>query len=93
MRPAARDDCRVGVAQPRGFSLLVATKCTNCDRQFGVPLLPDGRRTRTLYLGGVLAYDLPEYASSIKIKALRTVIAENNVNSWGVAATWIRKFH
>ena len=63
------------------------------DRQFGVPLLPDGRRTRVLYAGGVVAYDLPEYASSIKIKALRTVISENYVNSWGIAATWIRKFH
>ena len=63
------------------------------DRQFGVPLLPDGRRTRVLDLGGVLAYDLPEYASSIKVKALHTVITENNVNSWGVAAAWIRKFH
>ena len=63
------------------------------DKQFGIPLLPDGRRTRVLDLGGVLAYDLPEYASSMKIKWLRTVISENNVNAWGVAAAWIRKFH
>jgi hypothetical protein len=63
------------------------------DRQFGVPLLPDGRRTRVLDLGGVLAYDLPEYASSMKIKALRTVISDNNVNAWGVAVARIRKFH
>jgi hypothetical protein len=63
------------------------------DRQFGVPLLPDGRRTRVLDLGGVLVYDLPEYASSIKIKALHTVITENNVKAGGVAVGWIRKFH
>ena len=64
------------------------------DRQFGVPLLPDGRRTRVLELAGVVAYDLPEYASSIKVKALHSVISENNVgSSWGVVAGWFRKFH
>jgi hypothetical protein len=63
------------------------------DRQFGVPLLPDGRQTRVLDLGGVLVCDMPEYASSMKIKALRTVISENNVNAWGVVVGWIRKFH
>ena len=62
------------------------------DTQLGVPLPPDGHRTRVLDLGGVVAYDLPEYASSIKIKALRTVISENNVNAWGVAAALIKKF-
>ena len=61
--------------------------------QFGVPLLPDGRRTRVLELAGVVAYDLPKYASSIKVKALHSVISENNVgSSWGVVAGWFRKF-
>ena len=75
-----------------GFAGFYATQIAD-DRQFGVPLLPDGRRATVLYVGGVVAYDLPEYASSIKIKALHTVIVENNVNSWGVAAAWIKKFH
>jgi hypothetical protein len=63
------------------------------DRQFGVALPPDGRRTRVLDLGGVLVYDLPEYGSSIKLKALHTVISENNVKAGGVAVGWIKKFH
>lgn len=75
-----------------GITGFYATQIAD-DRQLGMPVLPDGRRTRVLDLGGVVAYDLPEYASSIKIKALHTVISENNVNSWGLVAGWFRKFH
>lgn len=75
-----------------GFAGFYATQIAD-DRQFGVPLLPDGRRVTVLDIGGVVAYDIPEYTSSIKIKALHTVIVENNVKSWGVAAAWIKKFH
>ncbi len=63
------------------------------DRQFGIPLLPDGRRVELLQLGPVLAYDLPEYGASVKIKALRTVHNENTVNAWGVVVGWIKKLH
>jgi hypothetical protein len=33
------------------------------DRQFGVPVAPDGRRGEVLTLGGVLAYDMPEHGA------------------------------
>jgi hypothetical protein len=53
---------------------------------------PDGRQAETLQLGGVLNYDMPEYASTLKLKALTSVTAENTVRSWGVIFGWIRKF-
>jgi len=63
------------------------------DTQLGVAIPPDGRRTEDLDLGGVVAYDLPEHAASVKVKALWSVINVNTVKSWGVAAGWIKKFH
>jgi hypothetical protein len=62
------------------------------DKQFGVPIAPDGRRAEILALGGVLAYDMPEYGAAVKIKALKTVIEHNAVRSPGVAVSWIKKF-
>jgi hypothetical protein len=63
------------------------------DRLFGVPIPPDGRQTRLLSLGGVLAYDLPEYGASLKIKTLTSVIERNTVRSpFGIAMGWIKKF-
>ena len=62
------------------------------DKQFGVPIAPDGRRVEVLQLGPVLNYDMPEYSSSVKIKALSTLIAANTVTSWGVVFGWVKKF-
>jgi hypothetical protein len=63
------------------------------DKQFGVRIPPDGRQAEILSLGGVLAYDLPEYGASLKIKALTTVIERNTVRSpFGVVMGWIEKF-
>ena len=62
------------------------------DKQFGVPIPPDGRRGEALSLGGVLAYDMPEHGISMKIKVLTTVIEHNTVRSPGVAVTWVKKF-
>ena len=38
---------------------------------------PDGRRLTLLALGGVLNYDLPEYAAAIRLKAITTAYARN----------------
>jgi hypothetical protein len=62
------------------------------DRLFGVPIPPDGRRVEVLQLGGVVAYDMPEYASSVKLKANSTVFATNAVTFWSVTFGWIKKF-
>jgi hypothetical protein len=61
------------------------------DRLFGAPVKPD-RRVEVLQLGGVLAYDMPENNTYLKIKALTTVITINTVRSWGVAFGWAKKF-
>jgi hypothetical protein len=63
------------------------------DTQFGVRVPPDGRRAEVFELGPVLAYDLPEYGASVKIKALKSLYSINAVNAWGVAVGWIKKFH
>lgn len=58
----------------------------------GISIPPDGRRGEVLQLGGVVAYDMPEYKSSVKIKALKSLEAEHTVDSWGVAVTWLKGF-
>ena len=62
------------------------------DKQFGVPIQPDGRRVEVLELGGVLNYDMPKFDASLKVKALTTVMVKNSVQSYGVALGWIKKF-
>jgi hypothetical protein len=62
------------------------------DKLFGVPIPPDGRRDAILQFGGILAYDMPEYASSLKVKANTSLFAENTVTSWGVIFGWFKKF-
>jgi hypothetical protein len=62
------------------------------DEQFGVPLEPDGRRAEGLSLGGVLAYDMPEFGASIKVKGLATVITHNTTESFGISFGWVKKF-
>jgi hypothetical protein len=62
------------------------------DELLGVAIPPDGRRATILELGPVINFDMPEYSSSVKVKALATVIAENTVRSWGVVFGWVKKF-
>lgn len=52
----------------------------------------DGMRAETLQLGAVVNYDMPEHASSLKLKALTSAFSENTVYSWGVAFGWVKKF-
>jgi hypothetical protein len=62
------------------------------DELFDVPIPPDGRRTKNLQLGPILNIDMPDYNSSVKVKALATVFTENTVRSWAVAIGWFKKF-
>jgi hypothetical protein len=62
------------------------------DKINGVRIEPDGRKGVVLQLGPVLAYDMPEQAASIKVKALQTVITANTVKSTGAALTIVKKF-
>jgi hypothetical protein len=65
---------------------------TEDDTLFGVRISPDGRRTTNAELAPIVNYDMPEYNSSIKIKALTTVVTENTVRSWAVVFGWFKKF-
>jgi hypothetical protein len=62
------------------------------DKLHGIAILPDGRRAEILQLGGVVNYDMPEYATSLRVKALTSVAVENSVESWGVVFGWLKKF-
>ena len=62
------------------------------DKLFGVTVPPDGRQGDLLHLGGVVAYDMPEYNSSVKIKAAASVFATNNPTFWSAVVGWIKKF-
>jgi hypothetical protein len=42
--------------------------------------------------GGIVACDVPEHASSLKLKAFSSVFAENTDTFSGVAFGWIKKF-
>jgi hypothetical protein len=57
----------------------------------GVAIPPDGRQATLLSLGGVAAYDMPEIGGSLKVKAMTGIIAENFVNSYGIAVTFVKK--
>jgi hypothetical protein len=61
------------------------------DKLFGVTVPPDGRRAEVLNIGGVLAVDMPELESALKVKVLSTALAANSVRSTGVAISLIRK--
>jgi hypothetical protein len=63
------------------------------DKQFGTPVPPDGQRVKLLNLGGVLAYDMPEFGAFIKIKMLQTVFVENSAHSRGIVLTFVKKLH
>ncbi|MBX9773702.1 MAG: transporter [Xanthobacteraceae bacterium] len=61
------------------------------DKQFGVTIPPDGRRTELLLLGGVVAYDMPEFGMAMKAKAVRSVWVENAVRSTSVVVGFFKK--
>jgi len=63
------------------------------DKQGGVRIPPDGRQAEALLLGGILAYDMPEYAMSMKIKAVTGVWVANAVRSQTLTVGFIKKFH
>jgi hypothetical protein len=62
------------------------------DKQFGVTVPPDGHRSEVLLLGGIFVYDMPEYAMSMKIKAVTSVIAANAVQSQDLTIAFIKKW-
>lgn len=63
---------------------------TDTDERAGVPL--PNTEALALLLGPVVNYDMPASRSSVKAKMLRTVYAENYVESLTFALTWHRKF-
>lgn len=62
------------------------------DKQFGVPVPPDGRQGEVLKVGGVVNYDMPEYAASVRVKAVHALIAANTVEAWAAVIGWVKKF-
>jgi hypothetical protein len=62
------------------------------DKLFGVPIPPDGRRTTNVEIAPIVNYDMPDSNSSMKIKALTTILTENTVRSWAVVFGWYKKF-
>lgn len=62
------------------------------DRIGGARIPPDGRRGELFALGAVAGYDFPEYAASLKVKAMSSVIASNTVQSWLIVTGWVKKF-
>jgi hypothetical protein len=63
------------------------------DKLNGIRIPPDGRRAEILMMGGIVAYDLPEFQAAVKIKTLSTLITKNTVHSSGVVVGWIKKLH
>jgi hypothetical protein len=61
------------------------------DTQFGIPVPPDGRRAETLFVGGIVAYDMPEYDTIVKFKALTAAFSANTVKSTGAVLTLAKK--
>ena len=49
--------------------------------------------SRFLNLGGVLAYDMPEFGAMIKIKTLQSVFVENSAHTRGIVLTFVKKLH
>ena len=62
------------------------------DELFGLPVPPDGRRTKAFAVGPILNFDMPEYGSSVKVKAVSMPLAENTGRSWAIAFGWIKRF-
>jgi hypothetical protein len=81
---------RIGRVQA-GLAGVYATQIED-DRLLGREIPPDGRRAELLMLGGVVNYDMPEHNSSVRVKALSSVLAENTVGLWVVVLGWARKY-
>lgn len=63
------------------------------DMRDSQPVAPDGMRMQFMEIGGVAIVDLPEYATSFKIKVLTAVVSRNTVKaSEGVAISVFHKF-
>lgn len=62
------------------------------DLLFNRPVAIDGRRGELLQLGGITAYDLPEYASSVKLKVTTTAFAVNTVSFTAAVLSCVKKF-
>ena len=63
------------------------------DKQAGFRIPPDGRRATITQLGGVVAYDMPEHGASLNVKAMKSVVVENAVESWGISVALVKKLH
>ena len=91
-----RDDLIVAVTERYGRFQLGVTGTYAFqfagDKQFGVTVPPDGHRSEVLLLGGIFVMDMPEYAMSMKIKAVTSVIAANAVRSQDLTIGFIRKW-
>jgi hypothetical protein len=61
------------------------------DSAGGIRVPPDGRQNKTLALGAVAAYDIPELGATIRLKALKSVYTENFVESYGIAVMYVMK--
>ena len=77
MRPAGSLNLDFAVSEhigrfQAGLAGLYITQIAD-DTQFGIHVPPDGAGAEVLEFGPVLAYDLPEYGASVKIKALKSV--------------------
>jgi len=57
---------------------------TEDDKLNGASVPPNGRRGELVQLGGIVNYDMPEYATTLKVKASQSFAAENTVESWSV---------
>jgi hypothetical protein len=64
---------------------------TGTDKLFGVPIAPDGRKIELLYAGGIVAYDMPEYGASLKVKALTTAIVHNSGSARAIVIGFAKK--
>lgn len=62
------------------------------DRVGGIAVPPDGRQGAAATLGGVIAYDMPEHQSSIKLKVLTTVLEKYSPASTGAVIGWVKRF-
>jgi hypothetical protein len=61
------------------------------DELLGRPVLPDGREAEILHLGGIIALDVPEHSSTVKLKALTSLRSENTPTFWSVVLGFVKK--
>jgi hypothetical protein len=43
-------------------------------------------------LSGIVAHDMPEHGSSVKLKAIASPYAESTVTAWSAVLGWIKKY-